>query len=117
MGCGIRNQALIHLQSEGQATGGATKSSSEHVSNISGPGKANGGQGVSKMRPTNTCAREKDMPALKEEVSGSRESSWISSLFQTSSGVIYNYPPKHHCSFTYPLPWSRSRLLFNTTVP
>lgn len=74
MGCGIINQALIHLQNEGQATGRATKSSNGNVSNISGPGKANGGQEVSKMRLTDICVREKDMPAQKEEVSGSRES-------------------------------------------
>lgn len=39
----------------------------------------------------------------------------ISKLFQTSSGVGCIYPPEHHCSFAYPVPWSRSRLLFSTT--
>lgn len=74
MGGGIINQALIHLQNEGQATGGATKSSNENLSNIRRPGKVYGEQEVSKMRPTDICVREKDRPAHKEEVSGSRES-------------------------------------------
>lgn len=100
MGCGIRNQALIHLQNERQATGGATKSSSENVSNIRGPGKASGGQEVSKMRPTDIYVGRKTCQLRRKRWVALDKVPWISNLFQTNSGVSCNYVPNRYVAFS-----------------